>query len=213
MIAIFDMEGVLIDGEFLPELAKRVGKEKEVTELTIKGIAGEISWEEGILKRIDLVKGANYEDCVEISKNMQFMKGAKETCNELKKMGFTIAVVSGGFDLLSDRLTKELNLDYMFSNTITFKNNSIDSIIMNVNSDKAKVIKPILDQLKEKMSNIVATVDGANDLKLLDIAGLKIAFNAKPVVQEHADVMINQKDLTLILPHIKKKFESLKNHY
>ena len=108
LLVIFDTEGVLIDGEFLPELAKIVGKEEEVWEITKKGINGEIEWEKGLIDRINELKGVSYEDCMKVANNMQIMNGAKETFNELRQLGFKTITVSGGPDILIDRIKEEL---------------------------------------------------------------------------------------------------------
>ena len=111
MLAIFDTEGVLIDGEFLPELAKVVGKEEEIWEITRKGISGEIEWEKGLIERINELKGVSYDDCKRVSDDMPIMEGAKETFDELRKLGFKTLTVSGGPDILIDRIKEELQID------------------------------------------------------------------------------------------------------
>ena len=96
MIVIFDVEGVLVDGEFLPELAKLVGKHMEVSEITLRGIRGEIEWQEGLRQRMELLKGVDYGQCVAVANRLPLMKGAREMATELKKMGCIMVGVSGG---------------------------------------------------------------------------------------------------------------------
>ncbi len=86
MIIVFDVEGVLVDGEFLPELARLVGREREVHDITLKGIRGEIPWEEGLRERIELVKGVTYEDCLRVSNRLPLMKGAVEMAEQLREL-------------------------------------------------------------------------------------------------------------------------------
>lgn len=204
MLAIFDIEGVLVDGEFMPGIARLVGREKEVEELTLKGIRGEINWEQGLFMRTDALKGIPYNECVKLAERMNLMKGAVETFRELKKMGFKTMAVSGGPTVLSDRVKSELGIDYAFANELLFTDGKLSGINLKVTSNKAYVLMDTIKWLGEEKKNIVAAVDGANDLKLFEISGLKIAFCAAPIVQEQADHIIKERDLRTILPYIKK---------
>lgn len=209
MLAIFDIEGVLIDGEFMPEIAKAVGKEKEVEELTMKGIRGDINWEQGLFMRIDTLKGIPYDACTSLAIEMPLMKGAVETIRELKRMGFKTMAVSGGPTVLADRVKGELGLDFAFANELLFTEGKLSGISLKVTSNKAYVLIDTIEWLGEEKKSIVSTVDGANDLKLFEIAGLKIAFCAAPVVENHADHSVRDKDLRKILPYIKEYFGRL----
>ena len=139
MLAIFDTEGVLVDGEFMPQAARLSDKEKEVSEITDQGVRGDIDWVTGLHKRVELLKGISYDDCCSIANEMTIMDGAFETISELKKLGFTTITVSGGPDILINRLKKELNLDYVFCNDLVFENNKLTNINVNVNH-KAQVV-------------------------------------------------------------------------
>ncbi|MFQ5920914.1 MAG: phosphoserine phosphatase SerB [Nitrososphaerales archaeon] len=206
MLVIFDVEGVLYDAEYLPLLAKLIGKEKEIMEITLKGIRGEIPWEEGLLKRVDALRGIGYEQALDMALKMPIMNGAKEVCQKLKKAGWRLLAVSGGFTIMTDRLKKELGLDYIASNELIFKDGKLSGLDIMVNSNKVNAIAKIIKQWNEKKEDIVAVVDGANDLHLFDIAGLKIAFNAQDVVKERADVIIDEKDHRLLIGAIEKHF-------
>ena len=206
MLAIFDTEGVLIDGEFLPELAKIVGKEEEVWEITKKGINGEIEWEKGLIDRINELKGVSYEDCMKVANNMQIMNGAKETFNELRQLGFKTITVSGVPDILVDRIKEELQIDYAFSNRLIFEEKKLRGVEINVGSDKTIPIRNTLDMMNKQKDEIVITVDGANDIKLFDLAGLRISFNGTEIIKEKSDFAVEKKDLREIIPIIKEKF-------
>ncbi|MEM1994389.1 MAG: phosphoserine phosphatase SerB [Nitrososphaerales archaeon] len=212
MLAIFDLEGVLVDGEFLPELAKLKGIEDRIWDITLKGIRGEINWEDGLRMRIEELKGASYSDCVNISNSLRLMPGAKEVCKALREMGFMLASVSGGFTLLAERVQKELGLDYFFANELVFVADKLNSVVIRVNSNKANSIQGLVRALKEPKEQIIAVVDGANDLTLFELAGLRVAFCAQPVVESNADVVIKNKDLRLILPHIRRYINNLENN-
>ncbi|MFQ5920973.1 MAG: phosphoserine phosphatase SerB [Nitrososphaerales archaeon] len=206
MLVIFDVEGVLYDAEYLPALAKLIGKEKEVMDITLSGIRGEIPWEEGLLKRIDVLRGIDYEQALAMAVKMPLMNGAKEACQKLKKSGWRLLAVSGGFTIMTDRLKEELGLDHVVSNELIFKEGKLTGIDIMVNSNKVNAVAKIIRQWNEKKEDTVAVVDGANDLNLFDIAGLKVAFNAQDVVKERADVVIDEKDLNLLLGAIEKHF-------
>ena len=206
MLAIFDTEGVLIDGEFLPELAKVVGKEEEIWEITKKGISGEIEWEKGLIERINELKGVSYDDCKRVSDDMPIMQGAKETFDELRKLGFKTLTVSGGPDILIDRIKEELQIDYAFSNKLIFNEEKLQGVDIIVGSDKTIPIKDTIEMMKKQKEDIVITVDGANDIKLFDLAGLKISFNGTELIKEKSDSIVNKKDLREIIPIIKEKF-------
>ena len=206
MLAIFDTEGVLIDGEFLPELAKVVGKEEEYWDITKKGISGEIEWEKGLIERINELKGVSYDDCKRVSDDMPIMEGAKETFDELRKLGFKTLTVSGGPDILIDRIKEELQIDYAFSNKLIFGDEKLQGVDVIVGSDKTIPIKDTIKMMKKQKEDIVITVDGANDIKLFDVAGLRISFNGTELINEKSDSIVNKKDLREIIPIIKEKF-------
>ena len=211
MLAIFDVEGVLYDAEYLPILAERVNKEKEIWEITKKGIQGKIDWEKGLTERIRLLRGLDYETCVQVANSLPIMTGAKEACNALKNAGWKLLAVSGGFTIITDRLKDELGLDFVYSNELVFKDDKLDGVIVNVNADKAKTAKTKILEWGEKKENITVVVDGANDVKLFEISGLGIAFRAQDLVKDLATVTLDEKDLSkivgLINNHYKLKLE------
>ncbi len=200
------MEGVLYDAEYLPILAEKINKEQEIWDITKKGIQGSINWEEGLQKRVELLKGISRDTCVEVANSLPIMTGAKEACRALKHAGWKILAVSGGFTIMTDRLAKELGLDYVFSNELVFKNGKLDGVTIHVNSDKAKSAKIKIDEWGIKKDDTAVIVDGANDVKLFDICGLGIAFRAQDLVKDLATISLEEKDLTKILPIIN-------NHY
>ena len=211
MLAIFDVEGVLYDAEYLPILAERVNKEKEIWEITKKGIQGKIDWEKGLTERVRLLRGLDYETCVQVANSLPIMTGAKEACNALKNAGWKLLAVSGGFTVITDRLKDELGLDFVYSNELVFKDDKLDGVIVNVNADKAKTAKTKILEWGEKKEDITVVVDGANDVKLFEISGLGIAFRAQDLVKELATVTLDEKDLSkivgLINNHYKLKLE------
>lgn len=206
MLAIFDVEGVLLDAEFLPLLAERINKQDEIWDITRKGIKGIINWEEGLKQRIEILKGIDFKTCKEVSDSLQVMTGAREACRALKAAGWKLMAVSGGFTIMTDRLKKELDLDFVFSNELIFKNGKLDGVIINVDSDKAKSAMIKIREWKEETKNIVVVVDGANDVKLFNICGLGVAFRAQDVVKDMASVTLEEKDLSKLIGIINKHF-------
>jgi len=199
LLAIFDVEGVLYDAEYLPILAEKVNKEKEIWEITKKGIQGKIDWEEGLKRRVDLLNGIDYDTCVQVANSLPIMTGAKEACRALKDAGWKLMAVSGGFTIITDRLKKELGLDFVYSNELVFKDDKLDDVIVNVDADKAKLAMIKIREWDEKKENIIAVVDGANDVKLFDITGFGIAFRAQDLVKDLATVTLDEKDLSKIV--------------
>ena len=199
MLAIFDVEGVLYDAEYLPLLAEKVNKENQIWEITKKGIEGKIDWVNGLKDRVHLLRGIDYDTCVEVANSLPIMTGAKEACIALKNAGWKIMAVSGGFTIITDRLKKELDLDFVYSNELVFKDGKLDDVVVNVDADKAKAAMIKVNEWDEKKENIITVVDGANDVKLFDITGFGIAFRAQDLVKDLATVTLDEKDLSKIV--------------
>jgi len=208
MLIVFDVEGVLLNAEYLPVLAQVMGpeKEKEIWDITKQGIRGEINWEDGLKKRVEALRGISSEDAERIAFNLEIMPGAKEICFALKKAGWRIIAVSGGFTIITDRLKDELCIDKIFSNELTFKDGKLDDLKLTVTSDKAAAIKPTIMEWGIRKEEIVVVVDGANDLKLFSLAGFTVGFCPVDIVKERADAVIEIHDLTLLLKLLEKKF-------
>ena len=208
MLIIFDVEGVLLNAEYLPILAQVFGpsKEKEIWDITKQGIRGEIDWEEGLRKRVKALKGIKFDDAKQIGENLEIMPGAKHLCSALKDAGWKMIAISGGFTIITDRLKKELGLDLIFSNNLIFKNGILDGLDLKVTSDKSLVVRPLIKQLGIKKEEIVVVVDGANDIKLFDIAGYTVGFCPVELVKNKADDVIELRNLSLLKNLLEKRF-------
>jgi len=206
LLVIFDVEGVLFDAEYLPILAEKLNKEKEIWEITKKGIQGQINWEDGLKTRVDLLKGLSFETCQEVADSLPIMTGAKDACRALKSAGWKLMAISGGFTIMTDRLQEELGLDFVFSNELLFKGGKLDGVKINVDSDKAKSARIKIEEWKEKHDDIVVVVDGANDVKLFDICGLGIAYRAQDLVKDKATVTLEEKNLAKIIDIINEHY-------
>ena len=206
MLVIFDVEGVLYDAEYLPILAEKLNKEKEIWEITKKGIQGEINWEDGLKTRVDLLRGLEFKTCKEVAHSLPIMTGAKEACRALKEAGWKLMAVSGGFSIMTDRLEEELGLDYVFSNKLKFINGKLDGVEIIVDSDKAQSARIKIKEWGVKKEDIVVVVDGANDIKLFDICGLGIGYRAQDLVKDLATVTLEEKNLAKIIDIINQHY-------
>lgn len=199
LLVIFDVEGVLFDAEYLPLLAEKLGREKEIWDITRKGIQGLIDWEEGLRTRVEALRGIDYGTCRRVADGLPIMTGAREACGALKAAGFRTMAVSGGFTIMTDRLRDVLGLDHVFSNELIFRDGLLDGVRVDVGADKSVPAMSKIAEWGERREDIAVVVDGANDLKLFDICGLGIAFRAQDRVKDMADVVLDEKDLSGIL--------------
>jgi phosphoserine phosphatase len=208
MLVIFDVEGVLLNAEYLPVLSQLMGpeKEEEIWRITKQGIRGEINWEEGLRRRVSALKGISFEDATRIAENLEIMPGAKELCSSLKRAGWRMIAVSGGFSIITDRLKGDLGLDKIFCNELIFENGKLVDLKMNVTSDKAAAVMPAIKDWRVNRSDTVVVVDGANDLSLFDIAGYTVGFCPVEKVKERSDAVLEIRDLSLLLNLLEKKF-------
>jgi phosphoserine phosphatase len=208
MLVVFDVEGVLLNAEYLPALAQVMGpeKEKEIWDITKQGIRGEINWEEGLIKRVHALRGIRYDDAKKIGENLQIMPGAVELCQALKRSGWKLIAVSGGFTMITDRLKETLGLDRIFSNELIFCNGLLHDVVVRVTSNKAVAINDVLLKWGVRKENTVVVVDGANDLKLFDLAGFSVGFCPVDKIRESADAVIEIRDLSLLLNLLEKRF-------
>jgi phosphoserine phosphatase len=152
------------------------------------------------------LRGIQYEKAKQIAENLEIMPGAKTLCSALKRAGWKLIAVSGGFTIITDRLRDELGLDRIFSNELLFKNGKLDDVRLTVTSDKAIAVIPVIKEMKYSREDIVVVVDGANDLKLFDLSGYTVGFCPVDKVKEKADAVIEVRDLSILLHLLEKKF-------
>ncbi len=198
----FDLDNVLLDGEAIDEIGKLVGVENEISALTEQAMEGDLDFETSLKKRVSLLKGASLDDVKKVVDNIPLMEGAEETIKELKRRGYKIATITGNVEIVALRLKNELNLDYAFCNILHEKNGLLTGEVSGpllVEGSKADILQELLDTVKLSTEECAAVGDGANDISMLQKAGLGVAFNAKPVVKEIADVIIDGKDLRELL--------------
>jgi len=194
-------------GELEHKYEVDIKKKEEIWDITKQGIQGIINWEDGLKKRIELLKGLSYETCKEIADELPIMTGAKEACSALKAAGWKLMAVTGGFTIMTERLQKELDLDHVYSNELIFKDGKLDGVKINVDSDKAKSANIKVQEWGEKKEDIVVVVDGANDIKLFDICELGIAYRAQDIVKDLATTTLEEKDLSKLIDIINSHFK------
>ncbi len=203
----FDLDNVLIDGEAIDEIGKLMGIEDEIADITQKAMEGKLDFEAALKERVALLKGASVDEIKKTMKDIQLMEGAKETIEELKKRGYKIATISGSFEFIANRLKEELGLDYAFSNILHEEDGVLTGEVSGplVTDSKADVLKDIMKMENISAEECAAVGDGANDISMLELAKLGIAFNAKPVLREIADIIIEKRDLKDLLPLFEDK--------
>jgi phosphoserine phosphatase len=197
----FDLDNVLIDGEVIDEMAKLAGVNKEISKITSQAMEGKIDFGTALKERVSLLKGASVEDINNVMLEIPLMEGAKESIIQLQKRGYKIATITGSFDCIAQRMKDELDLDYTYSNSLEEEDGVLTGVVTGplVDGSKADILKEIMTLEKISAEECAAVGDGANDVSMLEKAGLGIAFNAKPVLKEIADVVVEKKDLKELL--------------
>lgn len=197
----FDLDNVLIDGEALDEIGNLMGVKAEISEITKKAMEGDLDFETALNERVALLKGASVDEVKEVVYKIPLMEGALETVAKLKKRGYKVATITGSFEVIANRMKDELDLDYAFSNTLLEENGKLTGEVSGplVTGSKADVLKKIMEIENIPAEETAAVGDGANDISMLKEAGMGIAFNAKPVVKETADFVVDKRDLRELL--------------
>ncbi|MEN6574428.1 phosphoserine phosphatase SerB, partial [Methanobacterium aggregans] len=203
----FDLDNVLIDGEAIDEIGKLMDAETEISEITKKAMEGDLEFGEALKERVALLKGASVDDIKDVVYKIPLMEGASETVAELKKRGYKIATITGSFEIIANRMKEELGLDYAFSNVLHEEEGKLTGEVSGplVKGSKSDVLKEILKTEQITAEESAAVGDGANDISMLKEAGMGIAFNAKPVLKEIADVVVEKRDLRELLNIFKEE--------
>lgn len=199
------MDSTLIDAETIDELAKAAGVGREVSAITERAMKGEIDFSQALKERVKLLKGLTLEDAIAALDKMPLMPGAKELINFVKSAGYTTAMVSGGFTLSSERVGKLLGIDHVVSNELIVKEGIITGEVvgsLTAQNSKELVLEEIAAQHGIAPEDCIVVGDGANDICIFKRARYAIAFNSKPVLRQHADIVIIEKNLKAVIPVI-----------
>jgi phosphoserine phosphatase len=201
-LVCFDMDSTLIQAEMIVELAKVHGVGDKVHEITESAMRGEIDFKESFRQRVALLKGLDESVMKQVAYHMPITEGAAKLTGTLKKYGFKTAILSGGFTYFGRFLQHELDIDYVFANELEIVNGKLTGHYVGDIVDgqkKAELLKNLAFKEGIHLEQVVAVGDGANDLPMLNLAGLGIAFHAKPKVKETARQAISTIGLDAIL--------------
>ncbi len=204
-LAVFDFDSTLMDGETIDFFADELGIGDEVAHITEEAMSGRLDFFESLQKRVGLLKGLDFEVVEKISHNLPYMRGAKETIAELKKMGMTVVCFSGGFRTATSYAKDILGYDADFSNVLHVKDGKLTGLVggdMMFNFSKGDMLQRLQNILGVSKEETLVCGDGANDLSMFKYAGTRVAFCAREVLEKEATIIIKEKDLTKILEKI-----------
>lgn len=199
---VFDMDSTLIQCEVIDELAKRAGAGEEVAKVTEAAMRGELDFKQSLRKRLSYLGGLSADVLEEIASTLPVTEGAPRLMQTLKSLGYKTAILSGGFSYFGERLQRDLGIDYVHANELEIKDGKLTGNVIGEIVDgtrKAKLLQEIAERENIRLEQSVAVGDGANDLPMLGIAGLGIAFHAKPKVKAIAEQSIDNFGLDGIL--------------
>lgn len=201
-LVAFDMDSTLIQVEVIDELAKAAGVGKRVSEITERAMQGEIDFKESFRQRLALLEGLDESVLAGIANQLPLTQGAEHLISTLKKIGYKTAIISGGFQYFGNHLKHKLGIDYVFANQLEIIDGKVTGKIAGTVVDaqrKAEILREIAQKEDISLEQVIAVGDGANDLPMLSIAGLGIAFHAKPIVKKSAKHSISNLGLDGIL--------------
>ena len=201
-LVCFDMDSTLIEAEVIDELAKAAGVGEEVSAITEQAMRGELDFTQSFKRRVGLLKGLDESVLEGIAHSLPITEGAEDLIRALKALGYKTAILSGGFTYFGHYLQQKLGIDYVFANELVVDNGKVTGEVKGQVVDgkrKAELLKQLAAQENLNLQQVIAVGDGANDLPMLSVAGLGIAFRAKPMVKESADHAISELGLDGIL--------------
>ncbi|AZV24954.1 phosphoserine phosphatase SerB [Pseudomonas syringae] len=201
-LAVFDMDSTLIEAEVIDELAKAAGVGDQVSEITERAMAGELDFRASFKERLALLKGLDVSVLDSIGASLRLTEGAETLFAELKRLGYKTAILSGGFIYFAKQLQAKLGIDYVFANELEVVDGKCTGVAIEPIVDaqrKADLLKQLAEKEGLRLEQTIAVGDGANDLPMLAIAGLGVAFRAKPLVKQSAKQAISTLGLDGVL--------------
>ncbi len=201
-LVVFDMDSTLIDAEVIDELAHEAGVGDQVAAITEAAMQGELDFKQSFTQRMALLKGLDASVLQSVAERLQLNEGAEHLISTLKKLGYKTAIVSGGFSFFGEYLQRRLGVDYVYANQLDIEDGVVTGLVKGDIIDgqrKAELLCQIAEREGLNLQQVIAVGDGANDLPMLSIAGLGIAFRAKPLVVASAKQSISHLGLDGIL--------------
>ncbi|MDR0663983.1 MAG: phosphoserine phosphatase SerB [Helicobacteraceae bacterium] len=203
-LCVFDFDSTLMDGETIDILAQAFGKGEEIAAITREAMNGEMDFYEAISRRALALKGMRYDEAVKICENLPLINGAIECVTELRRRGYKTVIFSGGFHIATDPAAKKLGALASFANILRHKNGVLTGEVggeMLFGFSKGDMLRRLQSLLGIDAKDTIAVGDGANDRAMFKYAATKIAFCAKEVLKKEANVVIDEKDMRLVLKH------------
>ncbi|MGP5297085.1 phosphoserine phosphatase SerB [Psychrobacter sp. CLB018] len=201
-LACFDMDSTLIEQEVIVELAKTAGIGEQVAAITEAAMRGEMDFDESFAQRVALLKGISTDVLDDICSRLTLSTGALTTISALKALGYHTVLVSGGFTYFARYIAEQLGIDEVHANALDIEDGEVTGHVQLpiINgAKKAAIAEHTAERLDIDMSQVVCVGDGANDLPMMALADLGVAFNAKPIVQARADAAVNVTGLEGVL--------------
>lgn len=201
-LVVMDVDSTLIQDEVIELLAEHAGCAQEVHEVTVAAMRGELDFAASLHARVALLAGVPESALADVRSSIRLTPGARTLCRTLKLLGYRIAVVSGGFSQIVYPLAKELDIDYALANTLEIRDGLLTGRVTGPIVDgagKASALRRFADESGIPLAQTVAIGDGANDIGMISLAGLGIAFNAKPALRRAADTTVNVPYLDAVL--------------
>ncbi len=201
-LLVMDMDSTAIQIECIDEIAKLAGTGEMVSAITERAMRGELDFSQSLRQRVATLKDAPEGILQEVKQHLPLMPGLVETVKELKNHGWKVAIASGGFTYFAEVLQQKLGLDFIAANQFEIIDGKLTGNVQGVIVDaqyKAQTLQQLAQQFNIASENTVAIGDGANDLAMMQVANLGVAYHAKPKVQQLAQVIVNFTDLTALL--------------
>ncbi len=201
-LVVFDMDSTLVQVEVIDELAKLAGAGEQVAAITEAAMRGEIDFKQSLRRRVAQLQGLDKSVLQQVAETLPLMEGAERVTSTLKRLGYKIGIISGGFDYFGHHLQRKLGFDYVYANRLEIVDGKLTGKVLGEIVDgarKAELLQQIALKENLTLAQTIAVGDGANDIPMLTIAGMGVAFHAKPIVREKAERAISNLGLDGLL--------------